>query len=159
MQSAAEQNGWTTFVSMQDQYNLVQREEEREMHGLLADQGIGNTAWSPLGGGIDARPGMTSPAPGRRPPPLRISLAGRCSSTPTKRSTTPVERIAAERGVAMATVALAWALKNPVVDTPIIGATKEKHLTDAAAALELTLSEEEVSALEAPCTPREPTFF
>ena len=70
-----------------------------------------------------------------------------------------MERIATERGVAMATVALAWVLKNPVVDTPIIGATKEKHLADAAAALELTLSDEEVAALEAPYTPREPTFF
>lgn len=70
-----------------------------------------------------------------------------------------MERIAAERGIAMATVALAWVLKNAVVDTPIIGATKEKHLANAAAALEVTLSEEEVSALEASYTPREPTFF
>ncbi|MET0715469.1 MAG: aldo/keto reductase [Mycetocola sp.] len=69
-----------------------------------------------------------------------------------------VERIAAERGVAMATVALAWVMKNPVVDSPIVGATKAKHLTDAAAALEIRLTDEEVAALEGPYTPREPTF-
>ena len=71
----------------------------------------------------------------------------------------PVERIATERGVAMATVALAWVMKNPVVNSPIVGATKAKHLTDAAAALEIRLTDEEVAALEDPYTPRESTFF
>lgn len=70
-----------------------------------------------------------------------------------------VERIAAERGVATATVAMAWVLKIPVVDSPIIGATKAKHLADAAAALELALTDEEVAALEGPYTTRQPTFF
>jgi aryl-alcohol dehydrogenase-like predicted oxidoreductase len=70
-----------------------------------------------------------------------------------------VQRIASERGIAMATVAMAWVLRNPVVDAPIIGATKDHHLTDAAAALDIELTGDEVAALEAPYVPREPTYF
>ena len=70
-----------------------------------------------------------------------------------------VERIAGERGVSMATVGLAWVLKNPVVSSPIVGATKAKHITDAVAALDIVLTDDEVAALEGPYTPREPTFF
>jgi aryl-alcohol dehydrogenase-like predicted oxidoreductase len=159
MQSAAEQNGWTKFVSMQDQYNLVQREEEREMHGILADQGVGNMVWSPLGGGIVARPWGDKSSTRAASTPDRDQFGRPLFLDSDKAIVDAVERIATERGVAMAIVALAWVLKNPVVDTPIIGATKAKHLADAAAALELTLSDEEVAALEAPYTPRQPTFF
>ena len=70
-----------------------------------------------------------------------------------------VERIAGERGVSMATVAMAWVLRNPVVDAPIIGATKDHHLTDAVAALDLELTDDEVASLEDPYTPRLPTYF
>lgn len=159
MQSAAGQNGWTKFVSMQDQYNLVQREEEREMHGLLADQGVGNMVWSPLGGGIVARPWGDKSSTRAASTPAQDQFGRPLFLDSDKAIVDAVERIATERGVAMATVALAWVLKNAVVDTPVIGATKENHLADAAAALELTLSDEEVAALEAPYTPRQPTFF
>ncbi|PUB20881.1 aryl-alcohol dehydrogenase-like predicted oxidoreductase [Promicromonospora sp. AC04] len=159
MQHAAERNGWTKFISMQDQYNLLQREEEREMQGLLTDQGVGNMIWSPLNGGIVARPwgdksttrGASTPGTDQFGRPMFLDS--------DKAIVDAVERIAADRGVSMATVGLAWVLKNPVVDSPIIGATKAKHITDAVAALELTLSDEEVTALEAPYTPRDPTFF
>lgn len=159
MQHAAESNGGTKFVSMQDQYNLLQREEEREMQGLLADQGVGNMVWSPLNGGIVARPwgdksttrGASTPGQDQFGRPMFVDS--------DKAIVDAVERIAAERGVSMATVGLAWVLKNPVVDSPIIGATKAKHITDAVAALELMLTDDEIAALEGPYTPREPTFF
>jgi 1-deoxyxylulose-5-phosphate synthase len=70
-----------------------------------------------------------------------------------------VERIASDRDVSMATVAMAWVLRNPVVDSPIIGATKPHHLADAVAALDIVLTDDEVAALEAPCVPRQPTYF
>lgn len=155
MQSTAVQNCWTKFVSMQDQYNLVQREEEREMFGLLADQGVGNLTWSPLGGGIVARPWGEKSS--KRANTAGVGLPAFLESD--KGIVDAVEGIAAGRGVPMATVALAWVPKNPVVDSPIIGATKEKHLADAVAALDLTLSDHEAATLEAPYTPREPTFF
>ncbi|KRD42781.1 alcohol dehydrogenase [Cellulomonas sp. Root930] len=159
MQHAAAQHGWTPFVSMQDQYNLVQREEEREMHGLLADQGVGNMVWSPLGGGIVARPWGDKSSTRAASTPGQDQFGRPLFLESDKAIVDAVERIATERGVAMATVALAWVLRNPVVDSPIIGATRAKHLTDAAAALELTLSDDEVASLEGPYTPREPTFF
>ncbi len=159
MQTAAELHGWTKFVSMQDQYNLLQREEEREMQGLLADQGVGNLIWSPLNGGTVARPwGDTSSTRAASTPPT--DQFGRpLFQESDKAIVDAVERIAADHSVSMATVGLAWTLKNPVVDSPIVGATKEKHLTDAVAALDLTLSDDEIAALDSPYTPREPTFF
>jgi len=159
MQHAAELNGWTKFVSMQDQYNLVQREEEREMFGLLADSGVGSIPWSPLGGGIVARPWGDKSSTRAKSTPGQDQFGRPLFLDSDKAIVDAVERIATERGVTMATVSMAWVLKNPVVDAPLIGATKEKHLTDAAAALELTLTDDEVAALEAPYTPREPTFF
>lgn len=159
LQHAAEQHGWTTFVSMQDQYNLVQREEEREMFGLLADQGVASMPWSPLGGGIVARP-WGDKSTTRAASYATEDQFGRPLFLDSDQAIVDaVERTASERGVAMATVAMAWVLKNPVVAAPIIGATKEKHLTDAAAALELTLSDDDAAALESPYAPREPTFF
>jgi aryl-alcohol dehydrogenase-like predicted oxidoreductase len=159
MQHAAVLGDWTRFISMQDQYSLVQREEEREMFGLLADQGVGSIPWSPLGGGVLARPwgdrstarGSAGPATDRKGRPV--------IQNSDKAIVDAVERIAAERGVAMATVAIAWVLRNPVVDAPIVGATKPHHLADAVAALDLELTDEEAAALEQSYTPREPTFF
>ena len=159
LQHPAEQNSWTRFVSMQDQYNLVQREEEREMFGLLADQGVASIPWSPLGGGIVARPWGDKSSTRAKSTPAQDQFGRPLFLESDKAIVDAVERIATERGVAMATVAMAWVLKNPVVGSPIIGATKEKHLADASAALDLTLSDEEVAALEAPYIPREPTFF
>lgn len=159
MQSTAEAHGWTTFISMQDQYNLVQREEEREMQGLLADQGVGSLTWSPLGGGIVARPWGDKSTTRARSHPTQDQFGRPLFLDSDRAIVDAVEAIAADRGVSMATVALAWVLKNPVITSPIIGATKEKHLTDAVAALELRLTDDETTALEAPYTPREPTFF
>jgi aryl-alcohol dehydrogenase-like predicted oxidoreductase len=159
MQHAAELGGWTRFIAMQDQYSLVQREEEREMFGLLADQGVGSIPWSPLAGGVLARPwGDRSTTRGKGGP--AVDRQGRpVVQNSDKAIVDAVERIAAERGVAMATVAMAWVLRQPVVDAPIVGATKPHHLADAVAALDLELTDEEVASLEHPYTPREPTFF
>ncbi|SDU99444.1 Predicted oxidoreductase [Microlunatus sagamiharensis] len=159
MQHAAQTHGWTTFVSMQDQYNLVQRGEELEMFGLLADQGVGSLPWSPLAAGVVARPWGSSGSTRSQTNP-RADFQGRPLWLDTDKATIDaVERIATERGVAMATVALAWVLRNPVVDAPIVGATKPHHLTDAVAALDLTLTDDEVTALEQHYTLREPTYF
>jgi aryl-alcohol dehydrogenase-like predicted oxidoreductase len=159
MQHAADLHGWTRFVSMQDQYSLVQREEEREMFGLLAYQGVGSIPWSPLAGGLVARPwGEKTTTRGQQNPDT--DPAGRPLFLQSDKAIVDaVQRIAADRGVSMAQVAMAWVLKNPVVDSPIVGATKADHLTDAVAALELVLSDEEIAALEGPYTPRLPTYF
>ena len=159
MQYVASLNGWTRFVSMQHQYNLVQREEEREIFGLLADQGIGSLPWSPLAGGLVTRPwGDKSTARGAENPV--VDMFGRpLFQDSDKAIVDAVQKIAQSRGVSMATVAMAWVLNRPDVSSPIIGATKPKHLADAAAALDLKLSDEEIAALEQPYTPRLPTYF
>ncbi|MFC7326874.1 aldo/keto reductase [Marinactinospora rubrisoli] len=159
MQHAAEANGWTRFVSMQDQYSLVHREEEREMFGLLADQGVGSIPWSPLAAGLVARPwgergtsrAQVNPATDRKGRPLFLDS--------DKAIVDAVQRIAAERGVPMAAVAMAWVLKNPVVSAPIVGATRPQHLADAVAALDVELTDDEVRSLEEPYVPRLPTYF
>jgi aryl-alcohol dehydrogenase-like predicted oxidoreductase len=159
MQHAAEANGWTRFVSMQDQYNLVQREEEREMFGLLADQGVGSIPWSPLAAGLVARPwGQRSTSRGNANP--TVDPYGRPLFHDSDEAIVDaVQRIAEARGVSMAQVAMAWVLKNPVVDAPIVGPTKPHHLADAVAALDIQLADDEIAALEAPYTPRQPTYF
>ena len=158
MQHAAESHGWTKFISMQDQYSLIHREEEREMFGLIADQGVGSIPWSPLAAGLVTRPW------GRRHDPCAgnptVDPAGRPLFLDSDKAIVDeVERIAHERGVSMAQVAMAWVLKSPVVDAPIVGATKPHHLADAVAALDVTLTDDEVSALERPYVPRMPTYF
>jgi aryl-alcohol dehydrogenase-like predicted oxidoreductase len=159
MQHAADTNGFTRFVSMQDQYNLVQREEEREMFGLLADQGVGSLPWSPLAAGLVARPwGQGSTTRAESNP--STDMFGRPLFFDSDQAIVDaVQRIADARGVSMAQVALAWVLKNPVVSAPIIGATKPHHLTDAVAALDIRLTDDEVTALEEHYTPRLPTYF
>jgi aryl-alcohol dehydrogenase-like predicted oxidoreductase len=159
LQHAADANGWTRFVSMQDQYSLLQREEEREMFGLLADQGVGSLPWSPLAAGRVARPwGERSTTRGRSNP--ETDSQGRPLSLPSDEAIVDaVERIAAARGVSMAQVGMAWVLKHPVVSAPIVGATRPQHLADAAAALELELTADELRALEEPYVTRQPTYF
>ena len=154
MQHAADLGGWTRFVSMQDQYSLLMREEEREMFPLLADQGVGAVPWSPLARGRVARPwGEQTDRSGTD------EFGKRLYQDSDEQIVGAVERVAADRGVPMATVALAWVLRNPVVDAPIVGATKPHHLGDAVAALDLELTDDEVEALEAHYTPREPRGF
>ena len=159
LQHAAEANGWTKFVSMQNQYSVIHREEEREMFGLLADQGVGSIPWSPLAGGMVARPwGDRSTNRGKSNSDVDFSGNPLWLDT-DKAIVDAIQQIAEARGVSMAQVALAWVLKNPVVDAPIVGATKEHHLTDAVAALDLDLTDEEVTALEEPYVLRQATWF
>ncbi|WP_123028455.1 aldo/keto reductase [Mycolicibacterium stellerae] len=159
MQHTADVHGWTKFISMQDQYSLIYREEEREMFGLLTDQGVGSIPWSPLAGGRVTRPwgdqtstrGETNPDTDFNGRPLFLESDHQIVDA--------VERIAAERGAPMAQIALAWVLKNPVVSAPIVGATKTHHLADAVAALDIELITDEVEALERHYVPRSPTYF
>ena len=153
MQHAARLNGWTEFVTMQDQYNLIQREEEREMYGLCADQGVGVLPWSPLGRGRLTRPWGTDT--NRDGSDQMMRHYGQADAAVVG----AVEKVAAARGVPMAQVALAWVLRNPVVTAPIVGATKPHHLTDAVAALEIELTADEVTALESPYISRPPSYF
>lgn len=159
MQHAAETHGWTPFISMQDQYSLIAREEEREMFGLLADQGVGAMPWSPLAAGLLSRPWGTGSSTRATNNPTTDRQGRPLFRETDKAIVDAVERIASDRGVSMATIALAWVLRNPVVDAPIIGATKDKHLEDAVAALDITLTDDEAAALEGPYTPREPTYY
>lgn len=159
MQHVAEAGGWTRFVSMQDQYNLIHREEEREMFGLLAYQGVGSIPWSPLAAGRLARPwgeagtNRSSSAP-------EVDMFGRPLFLDSDEAIVrAVQRIAESREVPMAQIALAWVMQHPVVTAPIVGATKAHHLTDAVAALDLNLTAEEVTALEVGYQTRQPTYF
>ena len=153
-QHVAERNGWTRFVSMQNQYSLMQREEEREMFGLLADQGVGCIPWSPLAKGRLARPW------GERTQRSDTDPIGRSFFGDADRPIAEaVQRVAEARGIPMAQVALAWVLKNPVVAAPIVGATKPHHLPDAVAALDVQLSDDQIRTLEEPYTPHLPTGF
>ncbi|GAA2467409.1 aldo/keto reductase [Terrabacter carboxydivorans] len=154
MQHAADLGGWTRFVSMQDQYSLMQREEEREMFGLLESQGVGAMPWSPLARGRLARPWGTETTRTGSDEFGRTLFSDR-----DKPIADAVEQVAGDRGIPMAQVALAWVLRQPVVSAPIVGPTKEHHLTDAVAALDVHLTDDEVTALEAPYTPREPSGF
>jgi aryl-alcohol dehydrogenase (NADP+) len=144
----ADLNGWTRFVSMQNHYNLLYREEEREMLPLCLDQGVGVIPWSPLARGRLTRDWdeRTSRA---ETDAFGKSLYGEGDRAVADR----VAEVAAERGVPRAQVALAWVASRPGVVAPIVGATKPEHLADAAAALQLDLSDEEVRRLEEPYRP------
>jgi aryl-alcohol dehydrogenase-like predicted oxidoreductase len=140
--------------AVQNQYSLMQREEEREMFGLLADQGVGSIPWSPLAKGRLARPWGQQTARSDTDDVARWVLPN-----DDKLIADAVQEIAERHGVPMAQIALAWVLRNPVVSAPIVGATKQQHLADAAAALDVVLSEDEVRALEEHYTPRQPTGY
>ncbi len=152
-QHTAETHGWTKFVSMQNHYNLIYREEEREMIPLCLDEGVGCIPWSPLARGVLAG--------------NRTREGGRLT---TRSSTDPftdylydqptdydvvdaAAEVAAARGVPTAQVALAWLLSKPGVSAPIVGSTKKKHLKDALAAEELVLTADEIALLEKPYQP------
>jgi aryl-alcohol dehydrogenase (NADP+) len=150
MLHAADLNGWTRFVSMQDHYNLLNREEEREMLPLCADEGIGVLPWSPLARGRLARPW------GEDTRRSRTDAFGKSLYDVADSDRATVDRVgqlAQQRGVPRAQVALAWLLHQPVVTAPIVGTSKPEQLSDAVAAVELTLSEEEIALLEEPYTP------
>lgn len=154
LQYTAALNGWTRFISMQDEYSLLMREEEREMFGLLADQGVGSIPFSPLAKGRVCRPwGERTARMDTDPVGARFDIEADAPIVDA------VQRIAEERGIPMAQVALAWVLKNPVVSAPILGATKPDHLADAIAALDVRLSEDEVRRLEEHYLPHVPKSF
>ena len=153
-QYTARAHGWTPFVSMQDHYNLLNREEEREMHPLCLDQGVGVIPWSPLARGRLAREWGAETAR---------------SSTDTFGATLyddgdravvdVVGAVAGKHGVPRAQIALAWVMRQPAVTAPIVGATKPEHLSDAIAALGINLSTDDVAELEAPYVPHRPVGF
>jgi aryl-alcohol dehydrogenase-like predicted oxidoreductase len=151
-QAVARASGWTQFVSMQNRYNLVYREEEREMIPLCVDQGVGVLPYSPLARGVLARGrGRDGEATTVRAgsDPLATELYEESDSAVVD----AVTAAAAERGVPAAQMALAWLLGKPAVTAPIVGATKLHHVADAVAALDLRLEAAEVSRLEAPYRP------
>jgi aryl-alcohol dehydrogenase (NADP+) len=147
-QYIADAHGWTRFVSMQNHYNLLYREEEREMLPLCADLGVGVIPWSPLARGRLTRPWDATTARSE------TDEFGRSLYQPDDRLIVEqVARIAADRGVACAQVALAWMLSKPVITAPIVGATKPQHVDDAVAAVDLALTADEIALLEEPYTP------
>ena len=147
LQHTADQGGWTRFVAMENQYNLLKREEEREMLPMCADMGVGCVPYSPLGKGRLARPWGATSQRGD------VDQVAKSFDLDIDRPVVEaVHQIAEERGVPMGHVALAWVLGKSVVSAPIVGATKPHHLSDAAAALDLRLTEDEVRRLEEPYT-------
>jgi aryl-alcohol dehydrogenase-like predicted oxidoreductase len=152
-QNLAERHGWSRFASMQNHYNLIYREEEREMIPLCADQGVAVLPYSPLARGVLAgnrgrqgerrttRAGDDPLSDERYNSPGDFDVADRLAE------------VAAARGAPPAQVALAWLLSRPVVTAPIVGATRLGHISDALAAVEHTLTDEEVSLLEEPYLP------
>jgi aryl-alcohol dehydrogenase-like predicted oxidoreductase len=153
MQHAADTNGWTRFVSMQDHYNLLYREEEREMIPQCIDQGVGVIPWSPLARGVLA--GNRTREGEKRT--LRSETDAFGSSLYTEPTdfdvVDAVSEVAGERDVPMAQIALAWVLSRRGITAPIVGATKQQHVLDALAAEQLTLTAEESKRLTAPYVP------
>jgi aryl-alcohol dehydrogenase (NADP+) len=142
MQQAAERHGWTRFVSMQNHYNLIYREEEREMLPLCVDQGVGVIPWSPLARGRLTRPWDTQTARSETD-----EFGASLYRDEDRRVVDRVLAVAERRGVAPAQVALAWLLAQPAVTSPIVGITDPRHLDDALAAVELRLTEDELAEL------------
>ncbi len=153
-QYVAEQNGWTKFISMQNHYNLLNREEEREMMPLCVDQGVGVIPWSPLARGrltrdwddATSRSETDEFGKGLYKPEDQVIVER-------------VAEVARELGAPRAQVALAWVLSKSFVTSPIVGATKETHIDDAVAACEIQLSAEHIARLEEPYTPHESVGF
>jgi aryl-alcohol dehydrogenase-like predicted oxidoreductase len=146
----ADANGWVRFATMQDHYNLLNREEEREMYPLCADQGVGVIPWSPLARGKLTRDWDTATS---RSETDEFGRTLYDTTSSDREIVARVAEVAAERGVSRAQVALAWMLSKPIISAPIVGATKMQHLDDAVAAVELTLSDDEIARLEEPYTP------
>lgn len=159
LQRVAELNHWTRFVSMQDQYNLLDREEEREMHPYCRATGVGVLPWSPLARGRLTRPWGSSGSGTRAGTDEFGKTLYRTHEESNRSIVDAVAAIASSRDVPMAQVALAWVAGRDAVTAPIVGATKPHHIDDAAASLDLALTDDEVNRLEAAYTPREPAGF
>jgi aryl-alcohol dehydrogenase-like predicted oxidoreductase len=139
-------------VSLQDTYNLIAREEEREMLPLCADEGVQTIVYSPLARGRLARPWGESTARSEAEP--HAAKLVEATAVSDQKIVAAVGAVATERGVSQAKIALAWLRRNPVVAAPIVGALKTMHIDEAIAALSITLTDDEVARLEAPYTPR-----
>jgi aryl-alcohol dehydrogenase (NADP+) len=154
MLGVAERHGWTKFVSMQPQYSLVWREEEREMLPLCRSEGVGVIPWSPLARGFLAGASAT-PRTGPTERNRTDAQAAQYYYTPADHAVVQaVGEVAAARGLSNMQVALAWVLRNPAVTSPIIGASKPGHIAQAVSALDVALSDEEAARLEAPYIPK-----
>ena len=151
MQNIAERHGWTRFASLQPQYNLIYREEEREILPLCRDRKMAVVPWSPLAGGRCSRPWGTQT--GRSKIDGVSPMVLQSTEAVDKPVVDTLERVAKERGRSMAQEALAWMLSKPEITAPIVGATSVKHIEEAVAALDIRLDEDEVKALEAPYVP------
>jgi aryl-alcohol dehydrogenase-like predicted oxidoreductase len=153
----AQLHGWTRFVSMQNYYNLLNREEEREMLPLCADQGIGVMPWSPLARGRLTRDWDATTTR------TQSDLYGRqlfaVASESDRQIVERVARIASRRGVPRAQVALGWLMQNPLITAPVVGVTKHEHIDDAISAIGLQLTGEEVADIEEPYVPRDVAGF
>jgi aryl-alcohol dehydrogenase-like predicted oxidoreductase len=157
MQYTADLGGWTRFVSMQDQYNLIQREEEREMLPFCLDQGVGVLPWSPLARGRLTRDWDEKTA--RSETDVFGKTLYRQQEQGDRAIAEAVARVADNRGVSRAQVALAWVRQQDAVTSPIVGATKPHHLDDAVASVDLVLTDDELDALESPYVARNPEGF
>lgn len=154
-QETARANGWTTFIAMQNQLNLLYREEEREMLPLCEDEGVGVIPWSPLARGRLARP------LGEETVRSQTDGVGKMlykdADEADNAVITALAELSARRDIPMASLALAWHFTKPAVAAPIIGATKPQHIEAAVAALDIELTEDEIACLEGPYRPKWPT--
>jgi aryl-alcohol dehydrogenase (NADP+) len=144
----SEMNGWSKFISMQNHYNLVYREEEREMIPLCVDQGIGLIPWSPMARGFfagDRKRGGGGETTRAKSDPFADELYFREEDFKVAER---AQEIAKERGVSASQIALAWVLNKPHIAAPIIGSSKEAHLDEAISALDIKLSDQEIKRLE-----------
>ena len=151
MQQIAERHGWTKFVSLQPQYNLIYREEEREILPLCRDRGMAVVPWSPLAGGRCAHPWGTKTA--RNAIDAVSPMVWNATNDIDKPVVDNLEKIAAAHGRTMAQESLAWMLSKPEITAPIVGCTAVKHVEEAVSALDIKLEEEEVKALDPPSKP------
>ncbi|MCA2220650.1 aldo/keto reductase [Nonomuraea aurantiaca] len=151
-QHVAQENGWTRFVSMQNHYNLLYREEEREMLPLCADQGVGVIPWSPLARGVLARAGA-SQSTTRAGSDARIDAL--YDPENDRLILDRLAELARELELPAAQIALAWVLQQPAVIAPIVGATKPGHVDDALAAVSVSLSDKDLASLAEPYRPRD----
>lgn len=150
-QHAADLGGWTRFSTMQNHYNLLYREEEREMIPQCADMGVGVLPWSPMARGLLTRPNAKGEVTTRSD---SDKITPTVYADPDLAVIDSVEEVARSRGVSMAKVALAWLLSKEAVTAPVIGATKISHIEDAVAALDVVLTPEEIESLESGYTPK-----
>jgi aryl-alcohol dehydrogenase-like predicted oxidoreductase len=148
----ADHHGWTRFISMQNHYNLLYREEEREMIPLCQSEGIGVIPWSPLARGRLARPWQSEPTKRYETDQFGKSMYS-LTEEADRKVVDRLGQVAEQRVVPRAQLALAWLLSKPAIASPIVGATKPSHLQDAVAALALRLTPEEIASLEEPYIP------